>query len=141
MEGRVRENKTQIIQTVIGIIKRDNKFLLNERPKDKPYSGYWEFPGGKIEPNESSQAALARELEEELGISVRSSEFWFQHKHAYPDKIVTLEIWFITEFVGEPQGKENQILQWMDLESIPQINLLDGNWEIINRLQELSYQY
>ena len=62
------------VYAVAGILRRDDKILIAERPLGKPYSGFWEFPGGKVEANESGEAALIRELHEELGIEVLSSE-------------------------------------------------------------------
>ncbi len=125
------------IRTVVGILKRDNKILVAERPDNKPYAGYWEFPGGKIEENESSNAALIRELHEELGIRVISAQPWFEHTHAYPDKIVLLEMWLVTEFLGEPHGKENQTLQWATFPELVALRLLEGNWAIIERIKNL----
>ncbi len=107
-----------IIRAVVGILKRENQILVAERPIGKPYSGYWEFPGGKIEANESSYVALKRELLEELGIDVISAEPWFEHTHAYPDKTVCLEMWLVTTFFGEPHSQENQALRWVTLHDI-----------------------
>ncbi len=63
-----------VVHVVAGILLRGDRMLIAERPAGKPYDGYWEFPGGKIEENESAHAALARELHEELGIEVVSAQ-------------------------------------------------------------------
>lgn len=116
---------------------RDGKLLVAERPEGKPYSGYWEFPGGKIELNESGDAAIKRELHEELGIEVIKAERWFDHLHAYPDKTVFLELWRVTEFSGEPVSRENQVLRWATYEEILHLRLLEGNLAIMSEIKSL----
>src|SRR5579862_7852023 len=123
--------ETQLIRAAVGIIKIKDKILLAERPVGKPYSGYWEFPGGKIEENESGSAALKRELHEELGIEVIDAEFWFQHQYQYPDKTVHLEIFLVNKFSGEAKSKENQQLCWVSVAEMSELPLLEGNWLII----------
>ncbi len=123
-----------MIRAVAGILQKENKILITERPLHKPYAGYWEFPGGKIEANETSLHALKRELQEELGIFVNDAEFWFEHTHQYPDKKVFLEIWRVADFTGEPEGKEEQKLCWIMPNEIPSLQLLEGNIAIIKRI-------
>src|SRR5437868_15512312 len=96
-----------IVHAVAGILQKQEKLLVAERPSGKPYAGYWEFPGGKVEKSESGEQAIKRELHEELGITVLTTQFLFTHHYVYPDKQVELEIWLITEFQGRPHGKEN----------------------------------
>lgn len=131
-----------LLRAVVGIIIRKNKILVAERPQDKPYSGYWEFPGGKIEENETGKTALTRELHEELGIEVLAAEAWFMHTHTYPDKTVCLDIWLVKAFTGEPYSKENQTLRWVALSDILSLGLplLEGNWPIIERIKILLGQ-
>ena len=128
---------SKLVRAVVGIIKRDNKVLVAERPVGKPYSGYWEFPGGKIEPQESPQEALIRELREELGIDVITAEPWFIHQHHYPDKKVELNMWLVTQFTGEPHSKENQSLRWATHADMLAMRLLEGNWAVMDRVKEL----
>lgn len=125
------------IRAVVGIIRRDGRVLVAQRPAGKPYSGYWEFPGGKIEKNETGRDALVRELHEELGISVLMAQPWFEHHHAYPDKNVYLEMWLVQDFAGEPQSQENQALRWATLTDILELQLLEGNLPILDRIKTL----
>lgn len=125
------------VRAVAGILRRDEKILIAERPAGKPYSGYWEFPGGKIESRETGFDTLKRELHEEIGIQVLSAELWFEHSHAYPDKRVYLEMWLVTAFDGEPHSKENQRLQWAALDEIMTLKLLEGNRAILEKISEL----
>lgn len=124
-------------QVVVGILTHENRVLVGERPQGKPYSGYWEFPGGKIEPHETAQAALKRELHEELGIEVTKATPWFQHEHTYPDKTVLLHVWLIQEFVGTPVGKENQKLAWVTFAEMSKLRVLEGNTPIIDSIENL----
>jgi 8-oxo-dGTP diphosphatase len=126
-----------MVRAVVGILKRGNKVLVAKRPPHKPYSGYWEFPGGKVEQNEAGKDALTRELQEELGIDVKVAEPWFDHTHKYPDKTVELEMWLVTDFAGEPHGKESQELRWVTLSEMHDLRLLEGNWAIMERIKLL----
>lgn len=140
MSWEVRLNKikqTYDVHAVVGIIKRDGKVLVNQRPLGKPYSGYWEFPGGKIETNELSIDALKRELREELNIEVTEAASWFQHIHTYPDKTVLLDVWLVDTFLGEPCSQENQVLRWVSFIEITKLHLLEGNWPILNKIAQL----
>ena len=94
------------------IVNKDHQVLLAQRPDGKPWSGWWEFPGGKIEENESVESALARELEEELGIQIAGARKWVRFIYEYPKNIV--ELWFcqVTDWQGEPKGLENQAFAW-----------------------------
>jgi 8-oxo-dGTP diphosphatase len=124
------------IQVVAGILQRENKILVAQRPSGKPYSGFWEFPGGKIEQNETGEHALRRELHEELGIEVNAATLLFHHEYTYPDKTVHLQVWHIIHFSGEPQSKENQALQWVTFSEMSKLNLLEGNWPIVDKLKQ-----
>jgi 8-oxo-dGTP diphosphatase len=126
-----------MIHAVVGVIQKDNKLLVAERPTHKPYAGYWEFPGGKVEKFESPHAALIRELQEELGINVLQAEPWFQHTHVYPDKTVLLDIWLVKDFTGDPIGKEKQQLRWITFPEFNQLNLLEGNIPLLEKIKSL----
>ena len=125
------------IQVAVGILKRGDTILIAKRPQDKPYGRYWEFPGGKVEHNESSKMALFRELYEELDIKIKEAQHWFSHIHAYPDKTVLLDMWLVTDFMGEPRGIENQILHWAKCSDLPMLPLLEGNKTMVDRIREL----
>lgn len=96
------------------ILQKDGSLLLAERPADKPWPGWWELPGGKIEPGETVLQALARELKEELDIDVSVSTPWVTYVHEYPKNIVRLAFCQVTEWQGEPKAIEGQTLAWVN---------------------------
>lgn len=101
------------IDVAVGILRKpDGDVLLAQRPEGKPYAGYWEFPGGKVEPLESVLDALKREFQEELGIQVQSAQPWCCVEHVYPHAHVHLHFFIIPEWLGEPQSLEGQKLAW-----------------------------
>jgi len=103
------------VDVAVGILLRpDGQVLLGQRPSDKPWPGWWELPGGKIEAGESVQQALARELMEEIGVRVTESAPWVTYVHEYPKTIVRLAFCKVTGWEGEPRGLENQALAWTD---------------------------
>ncbi|AZY50379.1 Nudix family hydrolase [Bordetella avium] len=105
----------KIIDVAAGLILRpDGQLLLGQRPEGKPWSGWWELPGGKLEPGETVLQALARELQEEIGITVTESRRWVSYVHVYPHTTVRLAFCFVTGWTGEPRGLENQQLAWVD---------------------------
>uniref|UniRef100_UPI0033424529 Nudix family hydrolase n=1 Tax=Castellaniella defragrans TaxID=75697 RepID=UPI0033424529 len=96
------------------ILDASGRLLLGQRPAGKPWEGWWELPGGKIEPGETIAQALTRELDEELGIHATRIYPWVTHIHEYPKTIVELAFCQVTAWEGEPQGLENQALLWVD---------------------------
>ena len=97
------------------LIRPDGAFLLTSRPPGKVYAGYWEFPGGKVEAGESVEAALARELHEELGLEVTRSERWRIELMSYEHARVRLNFCKVLEWRGEPVPHEGQQLAWQQL--------------------------
>src|SRR6185369_12661547 len=97
------------LEVVAAVIQRDDgQFLLGERPSGKVYAGYWEFPGGKVEPGESPLVALGRELNEELGITVEQAYPWLTRDYDYAHAAVRLRFHRVLAWSGELHGRENQ---------------------------------
>ncbi|MBE7376328.1 Nudix family hydrolase [Pseudomonas lopnurensis] len=109
----------------------DGLVLIAKRPLDKHQGGLWEFPGGKVEEGEAVEAALARELLEELGIGVTAARPLIQVRHDYPDKQVLLDVWEVTAFSGEPHGAEGQPLAWVAPAQLPDYAFPAANRPII----------
>lgn len=103
------------INVAAGLVLQPNgQLLLAQRPLGKPWSGWWELPGGKIEPGETVLEALARELKEELNIDVTHATPWVTYTHEYEVNIVRLAFCRVTGWTGEPTGMENQELAWVN---------------------------
>ena len=102
-----------MIEVAAAVIQRaDGAFLLAQRPAGKVYAGYWEFPGGKIEPGEAADKALARELNEELGIEVAQAYPWITRVYTYPHGTVRLQFFRIVAWRNEPHPLEDQAISW-----------------------------
>lgn len=109
----------------------EGRVLIARRPEDKDQGGLWEFPGGKREAGETREAALARELREELGIEVRQARPLIQIRHAYPHKTVLLDVWQVKAFAGEAQGLEGQPIRWVWPDELPNYRFPAANYPII----------
>jgi 8-oxo-dGTP diphosphatase len=110
------------------------RVLLAQRPQGKSMAGLWEFPGGKIDADESSQQALGRELREELGIELRRCHLLRQLRHDYGDWVVELEAFVVDEYRGEPSGLEGQTLQWVSVAALSKQALLPADLPIVEAL-------
>jgi len=106
------------------LLRSDGQLLLGQRPQGKPWAGWWELPGGKLDAGETVLQALTRELREELGITVTQATPWVRYVHEYTDNIVELNFCRVTGWQGTPHGCENQALQWVDPQQLPVSPLL-----------------
>ena len=105
--------KTKIVEVAAAVLQReDGTFLLAQRPPDKIWAGYWEFPGGKVEPGETPYHALVRELHEELGITVQTAYPWLTRVFTYPHATVRLHFFRVTAWSGELHPHEGQEFSW-----------------------------
>ena len=97
------------------LIRPDGAFLVTSRPAGKVYAGHWEFPGGKVEPGETVEQALARELHEELGITIAGAERWQVQMFDYPHALVRLHFCKVFAWTGEFEMREGQAMAWQQL--------------------------
>ena len=105
-----------VVDVAVGVLIRpDGDFLLTSRPAGKVYAGYWEFPGGKLEPGETVLQALQRELQEELGITIHTAQPWRTELVDYPHALVRLNFCKVTGWQGELQMREAQQCAWQRL--------------------------
>ncbi len=110
------------IDVAVGIlIKPAGEVLMAQRPEGKPYAGYWEFPGGKVDAGETILSALVREFREELGIEINpdQAQAWCGCEYIYPHAHVRLHFYVCRDWQGEPRGMEGQKLSWQD-----------GEWQV-----------
>lgn len=106
--------KENCVHVAAAVIRRGSQILLSKRKKHVHQGDLWEFPGGKVETGESLEQSLVRELQEELGITPTRYEPLIQILHDYGDKSVFLDVWTVHDFSGNPEGKEGQLVEWVE---------------------------
>jgi 8-oxo-dGTP diphosphatase len=109
--------------------------LVTQRPAGKSMAGYWEFPGGKVEPGESDADALRRELREELGIEIIGARPLEELTHDYPERRVVLSFWVVKEYAGVPAALESQPLLWSPPAQLRTLAMLPADRPIVERLE------
>ena len=124
--------KQEVVHVAVAVIKgNDGRILLARRPDDKHMGGFWEFPGGKVEPSEDIRVALRRELQEELAIGFSDMKPLITVRHEYPGKTVLLDTWEVSGIEGEPVGNEGQPIRWVYPEQLPELEFPPANRPII----------
>jgi 8-oxo-dGTP diphosphatase len=119
------------------LLRPDGTFLLAQRPAKKVYAGYWEFPGGKVEPGETVREALVREIREELGVEITAAYPWITQVFTYPHATVRLHFYRVTRWVGEPatQPHEHEAVVWQALDNLTVMPLLPANTTVMRALR------
>jgi mutator protein MutT len=121
-----------VIHVMVGVLIDDaDRVLIAQRVAGKPHAGAWEFPGGKLEQGEERLGGLARELREELGISIGLPRPLIRVSHEYPNGRVLLDVWTIRRFSGEPRGLDGQLLRWCPRRDLKDANLLPADRPIV----------
>lgn len=109
-------------------------YFICRRATHQHQGGKWEFPGGKVESNETVEQALARELQEEIGIVVAKANPLLVIEHAYSDKSVKLDVWLVSEFTGMAKSLEGLENRWAALDELAMLDFPDANQPIIDAL-------
>jgi 8-oxo-dGTP diphosphatase len=126
------------IHVAAGVIQNaDGLILIAKRPDHLHQGGLWEFPGGKLEPGESVEAALKRELTEELSITILNAEPLLVLEHNYSDKLVLLDVWLVDSFDGKPLGNEGQEVRWVRPSDLKSYEFPQANIPILEKLNTL----
>ena len=117
------------------ILRPDGSFLLGQRAADTFYPGYWEFPGGKVEPGETPRDALVRELHEELEIEVLDASPWIVREHVYEHAHVRLHFFRVTRWRGELRDHVHAALAWQGADALSVSPMLPANAPVLAALQ------
>ncbi|MDE5831432.1 MAG: (deoxy)nucleoside triphosphate pyrophosphohydrolase [Desulfovibrio sp.] len=123
------------IEVSAAIIYRRGLILATQRPDDAPWSGYWEFPGGKREGSETPARTLLRELAEELGIKAKEYRLLKTIDHAYDDYSVRLSFFLVTSYNGAPCPREEQNMRWIRPEDLDELHFLPADTEMLKILK------
>jgi mutator protein MutT len=123
------------IVVTAAVIERENSFLVTRRPRGVHLAGYWEFPGGKVEPGESHAGALAREIVEELDTEVAVGRELFTVTHTYPDRIVELQF-LDCQLKGQPRPALGQEMRWVPRRELRDLQFPPADDELIRRLAD-----
>jgi len=126
----------KIVHVAAAVITRpDGSFLLGQRAPDTFYPGYWEFPGGKVEPGETPREALIRELDEELGMQVEAASPWITREHVYEHAHVSLHFFEVTAWRGEIHDRVHSALSWQQADAMDVGPMLPANGPILKALR------
>lgn len=129
------KKKIRVVAAIIWDHKRE-KILLSRRKAEQDFAGLWEFPGGKVEMGEPDQAALIRELKEEIAIEATLFEEALSFQYHYPDKTIDFVIFEVFSFTGTPQGAESQEIAWIKQDQLSELQFPTANKMMIDYLQE-----
>lgn len=122
------------MEVVAALVWQGEKFLICQRPQNKPRALFWEFVGGKVEAGETKQQALVRECFEELGITVQVGSVFEEVTHEYDDATIHLTLFNATIVQGEPQKLEHNDMRWITPQEIPNFDFCPADKEILQKL-------
>jgi 8-oxo-dGTP diphosphatase len=131
---KVKNRKGHWIPVVAGFLKKDGKILVGQRPENNSLPGQWEFPGGKIEPGETPEQALTRELQEELGIDAEVGDLKLACTHSYGDVGILILFYEILFWKGQPKAQHHMMLEWIHPEELKHRNIPEANRKILDRI-------
>ena len=124
------------VHVAVGVVKNsEGKILIAKRAVTAHQCGLWEFPGGKVEQGELVLDALKREFKEEVNITIQTAEPLMTIEHDYGDKVVLLDIWQCSNFLGAAKGLEGQVVRWVSIAELSIYQFPEANQAIIKTLQ------
>jgi mutator protein MutT len=126
-----------LITVTAAVIKRDDQILAARRAKGKHLAGFWEFPGGKLEPNETPEQCLARELAEEFGIETRVGDFIGESIHDYGEKVIRLIAYEVAHLKGEFKLIDHDELKWLSLGDLHEIEWAPADIPLLEPVKRL----
>lgn len=126
----------KVVDVAVGVVIREDQTFVCLRASDKHQGGKWEFPGGKVEVNETAEHALCRELREEIAITVTHTQPLLTITHDYGDKQVRLVVFIVGGFIGEPKGNEGQPGKWLALSALNPADFPAANAAIIEAVKQ-----
>lgn len=134
------KQKPLILVAAVALFDRDDRVLLAQRPEGKSLAGYWEFPGGKIEPGETPEAALTRELKEELDIDacLECYQPFSFASHSYPDFHLLMPLFLCRRWEGVAKPQEGQVLKWVKIQDLRSYKLPPADMPLVAMLEDYA---
>jgi 8-oxo-dGTP diphosphatase len=137
-QAELKNVSNQRVRVVAGILQdASGRILIADRTRSRSLKDHWEFPGGKVNTGESSQAALRRELAEELGIEIAGATQFLYAEHDYSHMSVAIQFFLVADWKGTPDGREGQRIRWVDRTSLDPDLLLPADAPVIEALRSL----
>lgn len=124
------------VHVAVGVIINGDNIFLTKRHQNAHQGGKWEFPGGKVEEQETVAQALYRELKEEVGIEILSAQALLVIEHDYGDKLVKLEVFLVDNYSNKPKAQEGQEQAWVNIDELTTLDFPEANKVIIKKLQQ-----
>ena len=129
-------SEKRVVHVAVGVVRNEKgELLIAQRPDHLHQGGCWEFPGGKVESNESTEQALYRELKEELAIEVTQAEPLIVIPFEYSEYHVVLNVWQVMQFTGDPLGQEGQPIAWVSEAQLGEFTFPEANRAIITAIR------
>jgi mutator protein MutT len=129
------QERNEMTEVAVGVLKKDNRILICQRKEGGRYALKWEFSGGKLEPGESVEQCLRRELREELSIEIQSIEHIETRAAYYKDGgVFNVSYCFVSGFDGEPQNNVFEQIRWVTINELKEMDLLEGNKPFVEKL-------
>ena len=129
-------SESKPILVTAGIIIRGQEILICQRHKSDPYGLQWEFPGGKVKDGEALEAAIGRELREELGIDATIGEEVYRLRHRYPDRYVEVIFFLVDSYQGSIVNRVFESIEWVLRQDLAGYNFLEADRELVVRISE-----
>ncbi len=125
-----------MVEVTAAIMVKDGRFLICQRPEGKTCGLLWEFPGGKIEPGETGEQCIAREIQEELGVTIRVVRKFHQVDYAYPDRAIRLHFYIAEIISGQLTRKEHNALAWITKEEISNYSFCPADAKMLSEAMQ-----
>ena len=129
---------THVVAAIIWQPGKEHRFLISKRQKGKHLEGFWELPGGKLEPGESRRQALDRELREEIDIVSVKARGFKQVSHQYEDRNILLDVWEVASFKGNVSAREGQELRWIAIDELGRYQFPEADMPVIQAIANIA---
>lgn len=130
--------QSAVLPVVAGIIQSGQRILCARKAPGKALAGYWEFPGGKIDPGESAETALARELHEELHIIADVGPYFAENRHDNGVRTILLKAYWVPAFKGQPALTDHDAIEWLRAEELSTLLWAPADRPLVDKLQSLT---